>query len=121
MSLTSPVEDFLSHLEVEGTDWERVVLLYEALGRLAPSPVVELNRAVALSMARGPAAALPVVDELAAGGGMSTSHLLSSVRGELLSRLGRTEEARRELEHAAELCGNDRERGVLRRKLAALR
>ncbi len=106
---------------VEGTDWERVVLLYEALSRLTPSPVVELNRAVALSMARGPAAALPVVDELAAGGGLATSHLLPSVRGELLTRLGRTEEARRELERAADLCGNDRERGVIRRKLAALR
>jgi predicted RNA polymerase sigma factor len=105
---------------VEGTDWERVVLLYEALGRLTPSPVVELNRAVALSMARGPAAALPVVDELVASGGLSTSHLLPSVRGELLSRLGRTDEARRELELAAMLCGNDRERGVLRRKLTAL-
>ena len=105
---------------VEETDWERVVLLYEALGRLAPSPVVTLNRAVALSMARGPAAALPVVDELAADGGLATWHLLPSVRGELLRRLGRTEEARRELERAAELCGNERERGVLRAKLTTL-
>jgi predicted RNA polymerase sigma factor len=105
---------------VEETDWERVVLLYEALGRLTPSPVVTLNRAVALSMARGPAAALAVVDELAAEGELSTSHLLPAVRGELLRRLGRTDEARRELERAAELCGNARERGVLRAKLAAL-
>jgi predicted RNA polymerase sigma factor len=106
---------------VELTDWERVVLLYEALGRLTPSPVVTLNRAVALSMARGPAVALPVVDGLAAQGELTTSHLLPSVRGELLRRLGRTDEARRELERAAELCGNDRERGVLRAKLASLR
>jgi predicted RNA polymerase sigma factor len=105
---------------VESTDWERVVLLYEALGRLTPSPVVTLNRAVALSMARGPAAALPVVNELAAEGGLAASHLLPSVRGELLRRLGRPEDARRELERAAELCGNEKERGVLLAKLAAL-
>ncbi len=105
---------------VEATDWEQIVLLYEALGRLAPSPVVELNRAVAVSMARGPAAALPLVDELAAAGGLAGSHLLPSVRGELLARLGRPEEARPEIERAIGLCGNERERGVLRRKLAAL-
>ncbi|MFI9550228.1 RNA polymerase sigma factor [Nonomuraea endophytica] len=102
------------------TDWERVVLIYEALGRLAPSPVVELNRAVAVSMARGPAAALPIVDELAAAEALANSHLLPSVRGELLVRLGRTEEARTEFERAARLCGNERERTVLERKLAAL-
>jgi RNA polymerase sigma factor (sigma-70 family) len=105
---------------VEETDWERVVLLYEALCRLAPSPVVELNRAVAISMAQGPSAALPVVDELVEAGSLSGSHLLPSVRGELLSRLGRTDEARHELEQAVRLCGNERERGLLRRKLAAL-
>jgi predicted RNA polymerase sigma factor len=105
---------------VDATDWERIVLLYEALGRLAPSPVVELNRAVALSVAQGPAAALPIVDDLVAGGRMSGSHLLPSVRGELLTRLGRTDEARRELELAARLCGNEQERGLLRNKLAAL-
>ncbi|MFC6091854.1 RNA polymerase sigma factor [Saccharothrix lopnurensis] len=105
---------------VGATDWERVVLLYEALGRLAPSPVVDLNRAVAVSMARGPAAALPVVDELAAGGALAGSHLLPSVRGELLTRLGRAEEARAELARAVELCGNERERAVLRGKIAAL-
>ena len=74
---------------VDETDWERIVLLYEALGRLAPSPVVELNRAVAISVAQGPAAALPVVDDLVAAGRLSGSHLLPSVRGELLSRLGK--------------------------------
>ncbi|WP_367139012.1 RNA polymerase sigma factor [Saccharothrix sp. HUAS TT1] len=106
---------------VGATDWDRIVLLYEALGRLAPSPVVDLNRAVAVSMARGPAAALPVVDELAAAGALAGSHLLPSVRGELLTRLGRLDEARVELERAVELCGNERERTVLGRKLAALR
>ncbi|CAL9488172.1 hypothetical protein SUDANB95_03161 [Actinosynnema sp. ALI-1.44] len=105
---------------VEETDWERVVLLYEALGRLAPSPVVDLNRAVAVSMAQGPGAALPIVDELAAAGAFRGSHLLPSVRGELLSRLGRTGEAREELTRAVELCGNERERCLLTRKLADL-
>jgi RNA polymerase sigma factor (sigma-70 family) len=106
---------------VDATNWERVVLIYEALGRLAPSPVVDLNRAVAVSMARGPAVALPIVDELVAAGTLSNSHLLSSVRGELLTRLGRTEEARTELEHAIRLCGNEREREVLEGKVAGLR
>jgi RNA polymerase sigma factor (sigma-70 family) len=105
---------------VDATNWERVVLIYEALGRLAPSPVVDLNRAVAVSMARGPAAALPIVDELVAAGALSNSHLLPSVRGELLTRLGRAEEARTELEHAIRLCGNERERAVLERKVADL-
>ncbi|MFE1593050.1 RNA polymerase sigma factor [Nocardia sp. NPDC058705] len=105
---------------VERTDWERVVVLYEALGRLAPSPVVDLNRAVAVSMADGPAAALPIVDEIAASGAMSTSHLLPSVRGELLTRLGRAPEARAELTEAIRRCGNEREKAVLAQKLAAL-
>ncbi|TDC50426.1 RNA polymerase subunit sigma-24 [Actinomadura sp. KC345] len=105
---------------VEATDWERIVLIYEALGRLAPSPVVDLNRAVAVSMARGPAAALPIVDELVAGDALPGSHLLPGVRGELLTRLGRTGEARTELERALEAAGNERERTVLRRKLDAL-
>src|SRR5690606_31476821 len=95
---------------VDTTDWERVALLYEALSRLAPSPVVDLNRAVALSMADGPAAALPIVDELAAADALRGSHLLPGVRGELLSRLGRTDEARAELERAVGLCTNHRER-----------
>lgn len=102
------------------TDWERVVLIYGALGRLAPSPVVDLNRAVAVCMAQGPAAALPIVDELMATGTLANSHLLPTVRGELLTRLGRTEEARTALELAVELCGNERERAVLERKLADL-
>ncbi|PXY26953.1 RNA polymerase sigma factor [Prauserella muralis] len=105
---------------VEATNWDRIVLLYEALGRLAPSPVVEVNRAVAVSMARGPSAALSIVDELMAGGALANSHLLPSVRGELLIRLGRGDEARTELNRAVELCGNERERSVLQRKLADL-
>lgn len=105
---------------VDATNWERIVLLYEALGRLAPSPVVDLNRAVAVSMAQGPAAALPIVDRLAAAETLAHSHLLPSVRGELLVRLGRTQEARIELERASGLCGNQRERAVLARKLADL-
>ncbi len=105
---------------VDATNWERIVLIYEALGQLAPSPVVDLNRAVAVSMAQGPAAALPIVDELAAAEPLSNSHLLPSVRGELLTRLGRTDEARTELELAVRLCGNERERAVLERKLARL-
>ncbi|MBT2207135.1 RNA polymerase sigma factor [Actinomadura sp. NEAU-AAG7] len=103
---------------VGATDWERIVLIYEALGRLAPSPVVELNRAVAVSMARGPAEALPIVDGLSAA--LPSSHLLPSVRGELLTRLGRTGEARAELVRAVGLCGNDRERTLLEKKIAAL-
>ena len=86
---------------VEETDWDRIVLLYEALGRLAPSPVVELNRAVAVSMAQGPAAALPIVDELVERRRRSRSRTCCpSVRGELLTRLGRIDEARAELELA---------------------
>ncbi|WP_278312427.1 RNA polymerase sigma factor [Lolliginicoccus levis] len=105
---------------VEDTDWERIVELYETLARLAPSPIVELNRAVAVSMSRGPAEALPMVDALAADPGLARSHLLPSVRGELLARLGRHEESRAELSRAIELCGNEQERGVLEDKLAAL-
>ncbi|WP_066302509.1 RNA polymerase sigma factor [Arthrobacter luteolus] len=106
--------------EVGATDWTRIVLLYEALGRLAPSPVVELNRAVAVSMATGPATALEMVDQLAATGALRGSHLLPSVRAELLSRLGRTEEARAEFSAAAGLARNDREREVLERRAAGL-
>ncbi|MGX1808262.1 RNA polymerase sigma factor [Nocardia sp. NPDC055321] len=105
---------------VEATDWERVVVLYEALGRLAPSPVVELNRAVAVSMASGPAAALPIVEELTAAGALANSHLLPGVRGELLTRLGRNAEAREALIEAIGLCGNEREKSVLEKKLADL-
>ncbi|MET7672101.1 RNA polymerase sigma factor [Micromonospora luteifusca] len=106
---------------VEATDWDRIVVLYEALGRVAPSPVVELNRAVAVAMASGPAQALAIVDELIASDRLPGSHLVPTVRGELLTRLGRRPEARAELELAARLCANHRERSVLLRKAATLR
>lgn len=102
------------------TDWQRIVILYEALGRIAPSPVVDLNRAVAVSMASGPGPALEIVDGLVAAGSLSRSHLLPAVRGELLARLHRHEEARAELLTAAEMAGNRRESKVLREKAAAL-
>ncbi|MEV6849426.1 sigma-70 family RNA polymerase sigma factor [Actinoplanes sp. NPDC051411] len=105
---------------VEATDWDRIVVLYEALARVAPSPVVELNRAVAVAMAAGPEQALAIVDELIAGGRLPGSHLVPTVRGELLARLGRRPEARAELERAARLCTNQRERSVLVRKAKTL-
>jgi RNA polymerase sigma factor (sigma-70 family) len=105
---------------VEATAWDRIVVLYEALARLAPSAVVDLNRAVAVAMADGPAAGLAVVDELAAADALPGSHLLPTVRGELLTRLGRLSEAHEELARAVQLCGNAREREVLERKRAAL-
>ncbi|MCC3269388.1 RNA polymerase sigma factor [Arthrobacter gengyunqii] len=103
---------------VDGTDWPQIVLLYEALGRLAPGPVVELNRAVAVSMATGPETALAIADRLVAQGVLRGSHLLPSVRGELLSRLGRSAEARAEFTAAAALAGNTRERDMLLRRAA---
>lgn len=105
---------------VEETDWGGIVLLYEALGQIAPNPVVELNRAVAVSMASGPAEALEIVDRLVEGGALRKSYLLPSVRGELLGQLGRVEEARAELTAAAALAGNERVREVLLGKAAAL-
>ncbi|MFF9562201.1 RNA polymerase sigma factor [Leifsonia sp. NPDC014704] len=105
----------------DDTDWDRIVILYEALGRIAPSAVVELNRAAAVSMATGPANALRIADELAARGALPGSHLLPSVRGELLAQLGRTEEAVSELTAAAGLAANEREREVLLAKAARLR
>lgn len=105
---------------VDTTDWARVVALYDALRRLAPSPVVELNRAIAVSMVGGPAAGLAEVDAIAGGERLERGHLLPSVRGELLARLGRTGDARAQLRTAIQRCRNDRERGLLERKLAAL-
>ncbi|MFI0823657.1 RNA polymerase sigma factor [Streptomyces roseolus] len=98
----------------EETDWTTIAGLYGRLGELAPSPVVELNRAVAVSMAEGPAAALPLVDALAAEPALARYHLLPSVRGDLLARLGRSAEARAEFARAAELTRNERERTLLR-------
>lgn len=98
------------------TDWPRIVRLYDALLQLSPSPIVALNRAVAVSYAIGPAGALALVDELA--GTLAGSHLVPSVRGELLARLGRDAEARAALEEAARLTANARERTVLLAKAA---
>jgi RNA polymerase sigma factor (sigma-70 family) len=105
---------------VDATDWDRIVVLYEALNRVAPSPVVVLNQAVAVAMASGPEQALAIVDELIASNRLPGSHLVPTVRGELLARLGRCTEARAELELAARLCTNQRERSVLLRKAATL-
>jgi RNA polymerase sigma-70 factor, ECF subfamily len=95
------------------TDWGRIALLYGALARLTPSPVVELNRAVAVSMAFGPAEGLRLVDEIASEPSLKSYHLLPSVRGDLLSKLGRRAEARAEFERAAALTQNLRERELL--------
>jgi len=95
------------------TDWPRIVGLYDALIEVSPSPVVELNRAVAVGMAFGPAMGLDLVDTLAASGVLRSYHLLPSVRGDLLAKLNRFDEARRELEHAASLTRNTRERELL--------
>jgi RNA polymerase sigma-70 factor (ECF subfamily) len=100
----------------EETDWERIVALYDALSRLTPSPVVELNRAVAISMAFGPAAGLDLVDGLAAEGSLDGYHLLRSVRGDLLAKLDRDAEAREEFERAAAMTENKRERELLLRR-----
>jgi predicted RNA polymerase sigma factor len=100
------------------TDWARIVALYGQLGVIRPSPVIDLNRAVALSYAEGPAAALEVVDGLVASGDLADYHLLPSVRGDLLSRLGRDAEARVEFARAAEMTQNDAERALLRRRAA---
>jgi RNA polymerase sigma-70 factor (ECF subfamily) len=103
----------------EETDWPRIVALYDALDELQPSPVVTLNRAVAVSMAYGPAAALQIVDTLRNESRLREYHLLPSVRGDLLERLGRLEEARAEFSHAASLAGNARERSLLLERMAA--
>ncbi len=97
----------------EETDWARIVALYGELAKLAPSPVVELNRAVAVAMASGPAAGLELVDALTAEPSLQAYHLLPSVRGDLLAKIGRTDEARAEFERAATLTRNTRERELL--------
>ncbi|PPF42284.1 RNA polymerase subunit sigma-24 [Pseudoclavibacter sp. AY1F1] len=107
-------------VSVQDTDWPQIVLLYEVLGRLAPSPIVELNRAVAVSMATGPATALSIVDRPGASGALGRGPLLASIRGELLLQLGRTDEARSELRVAVELTGNEQQRRVLQGKIDAL-
>ncbi|HEV7706370.1 MAG TPA: RNA polymerase sigma factor [Gemmatimonadaceae bacterium] len=102
------------------TDWERIASLYDTLARLTPSPVIELNRAVAVSFARGPAAGLELVDALTSEPSLKKYHLLPSVRGDLLAKLGRADEARVELERAASLTRNARERELLLSRAAVL-
>ena len=105
----------------EDTDWQRIVALYDGLAQLTPSPVVELNRAMAVAMAFGPQAGLEIVEELADEPSLASYHLLPSVRGELLAQLGREEEACAELERAAFMTRNARERDQLLERAAALR
>ena len=107
--------------EASATDWRQMCAWYERLARVAPSPIVELNRAVAVAMADGPAAALAIVDALAGDAALRKYHWLPSVRGDLLARLGRRAEARGEFERAAALATNERERHLLRERAAALR
>lgn len=102
----------------EDTNWIRIAALYEALSRVAPSPIVELNRAVAISMAFGPEYGLQLVDELSAIPQLKDYHLLPSVRGDLLMKLGRIEEARTEFERAVSLTQNGSEQALLRKRIA---
>ena len=97
----------------EETDWERIAALYDALAQLMPSPIVELNRAVAVSMAFGPAAGLEVIDAIASEPSLKAYHLLPSVRGDFLFKLGRFAEAQAEFQRAASLTQNAREREFL--------
>jgi RNA polymerase sigma factor (sigma-70 family) len=106
-------------LRAEDTDWTRIADLYTALATLTPSPVIDLNRAVALGMAHGPAAGLTLVDALLDEPTLKTYHLLPSVRGDLLAKLGRFAEARTEFERAAALTRNERERTLLLNRAAA--
>jgi RNA polymerase sigma-70 factor (ECF subfamily) len=105
----------------EDTDWVQIALLYRELARLAPSPVVELNRAVAVAMADGPAVGLALVDALAEGGALSRYHLLPAVRADLLRRLGRAGEAATAYEEALALATTEAERRFLARRLADIR
>jgi len=108
-------------LTPEETDWPRIASLYQVLAERAPSPIVELNRAVAVSMAFGPAAGLQIVDRLSSEATLASYHLLPTVRGDLLAKLGRFDEARPEFERAAELTQNARERELLLERAAACR
>jgi predicted RNA polymerase sigma factor len=105
-------------LSARETDWARIAELYRALAALTGSPVVELNRAVAVGMAQGPAAGLEIADALAAGSALDGYHLLPAVRGDLLLRLGRAAEARAEFERAASLTRNNAERTLLLKRAA---
>ena len=106
-------------IEAADTDWTRIAALYDALATLAPSPVVELNRAVAVAMAFGPQAGLALVDELVGERALADYHLLPSVRGDLLAKLGRHGEACVEFKRAADLTRNARERALLLARAAA--
>ena len=101
------------------TDWIRIAALYTALAQLDPTPIVELNRAVAFGFAFGPEIALPMVDALVRDGALASYHLLPGVRGDLLARLGRFGEARAEFERAASLTKNERERALLLARAAS--
>ncbi len=103
------------------TNWRRIVALYDELAERMPSPVVELNRAVAVGMAHGPTAALPLVDALASHPALERYHLVGAVRGDLLAKLGRAAEARAEFERAAGLTRNEQERALLLARAAAMR
>jgi len=102
----------------EETDWPRIAALYAQLAALVPSPVIELNRAVAVGIVDGPEAGLAIVDRLAREGALKSYHLLPCVRGDLLQKLGRCQEARAAFEAAAELAGNKREQELMRRRAA---
>jgi predicted RNA polymerase sigma factor len=103
-------------LTAEDTEWQRMVALYDALAQVTSSPIVELNRAVAVAMAFGPQAGLDLVDSLVSESSLKNYHLLPSVRGDLLSKLGRFAEARAEFEMAADLTRNAREQNLLRER-----
>jgi predicted RNA polymerase sigma factor len=103
----------------EDTDWPRIAALYDTLAAVTGSPIVELNRAVAVAMASGPADGLAIVDELRDSPALRSYHLLPSVRGDLLAKLGRSDEARVEFEAAAALTGNEQERAFLLRRAAS--
>ena len=105
-------------MTADDTDWSRISGLYAELAKLVRSPIIELNRAVAVGMAEGPEAALPIVDRLVQEPALKAYHLLGSVRGDLLHKLGRYEEARAAFEAAAALAGNKREQDLLRRRAA---
>jgi RNA polymerase sigma factor (sigma-70 family) len=106
--------------KAEDTDWKMIATIYSSLMKVMPSPVIELNRAVAVGMHEGPATALAIVDELVEDGALESYHLLYGVRGDLLAKLGRVEEARAELQRAAGLTKNERERQVLLERIAKL-
>ena len=107
-------------LTAEQTDWVRIAALYTALGQIMPSPVVQLNRAVAMGMAFGPHAGLDIADALIEDGTLKHYHLLPAVRGDLLEKLGRRDEARAEFKRAAMLAKNNRERELMWKRAAAI-